>query len=295
MRCSLIDSLTWVYPDSEIGSKPCLSQNIDVARGGTLAVTVLVKEARPGSAIRLGIHPKPGSRIEFFRLIDVPVEGNTGPVGFVERAEARNEFVARRAPFRVYDAMQPIGSAFMAKSATEVVRVHLLIDADCRRGQKEFVLSVRQGQETQALKVAVAIHGAVIPPVGRDSWPYTNWFSFANMATRHRLKPWSEGHWAMIRRYAQLMARNRQNMFWFKFEDVFAVGHGGLVLDRERLRRIVSTFTKAGLYYIEGGHFGRRSTSEWTCPTFSVSLTKRLATSAGVRLPNGPARLLASR
>ncbi|MBU4201287.1 MAG: DUF4091 domain-containing protein [Verrucomicrobia bacterium] len=279
MRCRLIDSLIWVYPDSKVDCDPCLYHEIDVARGGTAAVTILMKEAKPGTQVRLAALSKTGGRAQFFRLIDVPVERNTGPVGFTEQEGERNKFVTRRAPFRVYDAMQPIGTSFKVKTSTEAVLVHIPVAEDTKPGKREYRLSVTHGKETHELKLAVTVSKAVIPPIGRNSWPFTNWFRFGNMATRHRLKPWSEGHWAMICQYARLMAHNRQNTFWFTFGDVFTSGKTGLVLNRERLRRIVKTFTNAGLYYIEGGHFGGRSTSEWTCPTFNVSLTKHLATS----------------
>jgi len=279
MRCSLIDSLTWVYPDSEIGHDPCRCHEIDVARGGTVAVTILIKDAKPGTRVRFATRSKAGGRTHFFRLIDVPVESNTGSVGFTEKEGERNEFVTRRAPFRVYDAMQPIGTAFEVKAATQAVLVHIPVAEDAKPGKREYILTVAHGKETHELKLTVMVYRTVIPPVGRKSWPFTNWFSFGNMATRHRLKPWSEEHWAMIRQYARLMAHNRQNTFWFTFGDVFTAGKTGLRLNRERLRRIVETFTKAGMYYIEGGHFGGRSTSEWTCPTFNVSLTGHLATS----------------
>ena len=279
MRCSLIDSLAWVYPDSEPGRAPCHCHKIDVARGGTAAVTILITDAKPGTQVRLAARSKNGARARLFRLIDVPVERNTGPGCFVEKEGEVNEFVTRRAPFRVYDAMQPIGAAMEIRAATQAVRVHFPIARDARPGQCEYILTATQGKETHELKLMVTVHKPVIPPVGADSWPYTNWFSLGNMATRHNLKPWSDGHWTMIEKYARLMARNRQNTFWVTFGDVLTVAKTGLVLNRDRMRRIVDLFTKAGMHYIEGGHFGGRSTGEWTCPTFSISLTKHLATS----------------
>lgn len=280
MRCGLMDSLMSLYPDSEIGCAPCRYHEIDVARGGTVAAVLVIKEGIPGTPVRVGFRSATGDRAQFFRLIDVPVERNTGPVGFAEQEGQRNKFVTRRAPFRVYDAMQPIGSSFEVKAATEAVRVHIPIAEDAKPGKREYMLTVTRGKENHELKLGVMVHKAVLPPVGRNSWPFTNWFSFENMATRHHLKPWSEAHWAMIRQYARLMARNRQNTFLFSFRDVFTAGKTGLLLDRQRLRRIVEIFTDAGMYYIEGGHFGGRSTSEWTCPTFNVSMTQHLATSA---------------
>lgn len=279
MRCGLIDSLEWAYPDSDTGRKPCHEHKIDVARGGTAAVTILINDAAPGSGIRLAARSRAGGRAGFFRLRDVPVEKNTGPVGFTEKDGKQNRFVARRAPFRVYDAMQPVGARLDVKAATQAVRVHIPVPRDARPGQCDHILSVASGKDIHELKLSVAVHKPVIPPVGRNSWPYTNWFSLGNMAARHGLKQWSEGHWAMIGKYARLMARNRQNTFWFTFGDVFTLGKSGLLLNRDRIRRIVDTFTRAGMHFIEGGHFGGRSTSEWTCPTFSVSLTKHPATS----------------
>jgi hypothetical protein len=278
MRCGLVDSLVWVYPDSELGARPCLRSALHVARGGTATVTVLLKELTPGQTVRLRVRPGTGVPVACFRLRDVPVEANTGPVGFTEKPGERNEFVTRRAPFRVYDAMQPVAASFAAIAPTEAVRIHLPVPDDARPGVREQVITVVHGKETCELVLRIEVYGVAIPPVGRESWPVTNWFSYGNMATRHGLKPWSETHWSMIGRYARLLARNRQNTFWFTFADVFTAGRTGLTLDRERLRRIVQTFTRAGLHFIEGGHFGGRSTGEWTCPTFSISLTRHLAT-----------------
>lgn len=279
MRCSWVDALVWVYADSEIGARPHSRIELDVARGGTVAATVLMNGLAPGKTVRMTVSPPAGIKPQFFRLRHVPVEHNTGPAGFIEKNGERNSFVTRRAPFRVYDAMQPVGAAFTARGPTEAVRLHLAVPEDARPGPRQHRLIVTQGQERHDLLLVYTVHSARIPPVGRDSWPVTNWFSYTNIATRHALKPWSDPHWDMLGRYARLMARNRQNTFLFSFSDVFTAGKTGLILNRDRLRRIVRTFTRAGMHLIEGGHFGGRSTGEWTCPTFSVALTRHLATS----------------
>ncbi len=295
MRAHLMDSLVWTYPDSVIGLKPVRRLALDVARGGTGAAVILLNGLVPDAPVRLTARQSgPGRPARFFRLLDVPVEANTGPVGFAERGQDKNPFVTRRAPFRVYDAMQPVaGDAFRPAAPTQAVRVHIPVPEDARPGRISCRLTVRQGRESLDLDLGLQVFRARIPPVGRDSWPYTNWFSLENMAKRHRLAPWSAAHWAMIARYARLMARNRQNTFLLPFKDIFSAGPAGLALDRGRLRRLVGLFTRAGLYYIEGGHFGRRSTAAWTCPTFNVSLTGVAATSEeGNRVIAGAARQL---
>lgn len=281
MRYSLVDSLTWVYPDSDTGPKPCLCQEIDVARGATVATTIVINDTKPGTRIKLAVRSKHADRIRFFRLVDVPVEKNTGLVGYAEKPGERNRFVTRRAPFRVYDAMQPIGSSFKSTGTTEAVRLHIPVAEDARPGKQEYLLTLTCGNETGELKLGVTVHRPVIPPVGRDSWAYTNWFSLNLMATRHCLKPWSEAHWGMIRRYARLMARNRQNTFMVSLNDIFTIGKSGPMLNRQRMRRLIETFSAAGLYYIEGGHLGRHSSSsEKNWPYHRVGLTGHLAVTA---------------
>jgi hypothetical protein len=279
MRCLLQDSLVWLYPDSEVGSRPVRSFSLDVARGGIAATTILINDARVGVPVRLALAPAPKTW-SVFRLVDVPVEQNTGLNSFCEKAGVVNPHAVRRAPFRVFDAMEPVDPAGVkATAATQALRIHIPIARTAKPGVKDYVCTVTQGDVPSILKLRVTVHGAVIPPVGRISFPYTNWYHVENMATRHGLELWSEAHWRMIRRYADLMAHGRQNAFIIPLTHIFSrTAAGALELNRPRLRRWVKTFTDAGLHYIEGGHFGGRTDHAWEAPTFSIGLTKSLAT-----------------
>ncbi|NLB54570.1 MAG: DUF4091 domain-containing protein [Lentisphaerae bacterium] len=281
MKVSMVDSLDWVYPDSKIPKKRCAKFQVDVARGGTASVTLLINNAIPGEPISLEVDSESGQKIDakFYNLIDVPVERNTGPLRFTEKEGELNEFVTRRAPFRVYDAMQPVASSFEATSETHAVLVQIPVSTRAKPGLREYYITVGQAQRMTMLVLTVQIYSVTLPPIGRNSWHFTNWYSFTSMATRHGLKPWGEAHWRMIAKYAELMARNRQNTFWFSMGDVFKLTDKGLKLNRSRLRRIVKTFTDVGMYYIEGPLLGGRTTGEWACPTFSINITKNLATS----------------
>jgi len=281
VRVELRDSLEFLYPDSGVGQRPRRSMRLDVARGGTASVHVLLNGLTVGTAVPVRVlrnnRPAPGA--QWFCLVDVPVEVNTGRDGFVEKDGKRNRFVIRRAPFRVYDAMAPIGASLRATAPTMAVRVHVSVPRDARTGRRTYTLETRCGAERHAPSLVVDVRKAVIPPAGRDSLPYTNWYRLDNMATRHGLTPWSEAHWRMIRRYADLMVHARQNTFLVPLYDVFAVRQGGAVLDRPRLRRLVRTFTSAGLHFIEGGHLAARTGGDWQSPTHDLSLTGERATS----------------
>ena len=281
MQLELRDSLEFLYADSRVGKSPRRSMSLDVARGGTVSVHILLNGLTQGSTLRpvLRRAGRVVREAEWYRLVDVPVEVNTGPVSFIEREGERNEFVARRAPFRVYDAMEPVKATVKVSSPIMALRLHLPIPAHARVGKREYALEIQAGKETRTFSLTVVVHKPVIQPVGRDSFPYTNWFSLAGMAQRHGLKPWSEAHWRMIRRYADLMVHARQNTFWCPLRDLFNVADQTPVLDRKRFLRIVKTFTEAGMYYIEGGHVASRTGGEWEATTYDLNLTGVRATS----------------
>ena len=284
MRVELRDSLEFFFPDSTVGRRPCRSMTLDVARGGTIAVHLLLNDLDEGSAVRVCLADSHGVRVRdarWFRLIDVPVEANTGPVGFAEKEGEHNPHVIRRAPFRVYDAMAPMPPAARASGSTMGIRLHLVVPPRARPDRRAYTVRVQHRGDESRLSLVANVHKAVIPPIGRESWPYTNWFNIGAMATRHGRGPWSEGHWRMIGKYAALMAHGRQNTFRIPWETVVQVTRGVPRLDVPRLRRIVKTFTRAGLYYIEGGHAASRSGGEWGASTFDIRLCKGLpATSA---------------
>jgi len=281
MRASLTDSLDPLYPDSDVGRAPKRAATVAVPRGGTAAVHVLLNDLPPAArlshSVRQDGRAAPGAA--WFRLIDVPVEANTGPVVFIEKKGERNRHVIRRAPFRVYDAMAPARSPIRTAAGTMALRLELPIARNARPGNRDCVIRVRCRGEEKELALSVQVHHAVVPPVGKDSLPYTNWFRLATMAKRHGLTPWSAEHWRMIGRYARLMVHGRQNTFRVPWADIFRRTGDGLVLNRERLRRIVKTFTAAGMYFIEGGHVANRTGGDWQAGTFSIQLGGPLATS----------------
>jgi hypothetical protein len=265
MKSGICDALEFLYTDSQVGSRTRRSLVIDVARGGTASAHVLLNDVPVGAKVRLSLSAKGKRRAagaRWFRLVDVPVHKNTGINGFIEAdnltQEQLNPYVTRRAPFRVFDAMEPVSGVFAASAAVQAVRLHLPVPLGAKPGSNEYNIGVAVGEQTTELKLSVRVHAAAIPAVGRDSFKVSNWFSLTNMATPHDLKCWSEAHWRMIARYAKLMVRGRQNTFLLSASDIFTRTAAGLVLDRARLRRIVRTFTSAGLHFIEGPHFAGR-------------------------------------
>ena len=284
MRATLSDPLLWLYPDSIVPDVPLSVFECDVATGGVVEVNILLNDLDTTKPLAFGALGCPGG--EWFRLIDVPVERNTGPVGFAEQDDGpENEFVTRRAPFRVYDGMEPLRKKSMAPSApTLALRFRFRIDGDAPR-QGRIPLWVKQGREKASFGLCYSRYEVVLPENGDERVPYTNWVSFKNIAMRHGLEPWSEKYWRMVGRYAKLMAYGRQNSILFPLSILFTMEEKGPVLNRKRLERLVKSFTEAGIYYLEGGHIAGRTGGLWASPTFSTTIGGVLATSpAGGRI-----------
>lgn len=296
MNAELLDSLEFIYEDSRVSRVPRRQLDLDVARGATAAVHILIEGLEPGTKldVRATEQSRPLRGIRVFRLVSVPVEVNTGLIGFTEDTDmgdrgpnAPNPFVARRAPFRVFDAMQPAASALRVNRAAEALRIHIPIAPDSRRGARAVTITVSAAGEAQSFALNLRVHGARIPAPGAEALCYTNWFSIPGIASAHGVTPWSAGHWTLIRDYALLMARGRQNVFRVSLPDVFSDGAAGTRLDAVRLRRLVRVFTDAGMHFIEGGQVAiRQPGGGFLCDRFVNKMGGQLATS-----PEGNAAL----
>jgi len=287
MKLELRDCLDNLHPDSPLGARAKRQMTLDVARGGFASVHVFLKELHPGRPIRFHASGSglPVDQAKWTRLIDVPVEENTGLIGFTEKSmqsapgNAPNPYVIRKAPFRTYDALAPIRRRVTPPSDTLALRIDIPIPPDCRPQLYSTRLQLSHDQIACELALDIQVHKAVIPQSGKNSLPVTNWFSYDNIATRHGLKIWSEPYWHMLRQYAALMAHGRQNTFWIPLETVFEKNGESIRLNTARLQRLVKLFTSAGLWFIEGGHLASRTGGKWDSPTFDVAFSKSLATS----------------
>ena len=52
MKCTLSDSLEWLYPDSSIAGEPVTALECDAPAGGVADVNILVADAAPDAPLR---------------------------------------------------------------------------------------------------------------------------------------------------------------------------------------------------------------------------------------------------
>ena len=265
------DPLAWLYADSKIASVERLDE-IDVPENGVVDVNILLNGLKPGVKLEF----EASEQGEWYRMVAVPVKRNTGLRGFLVKKPGGNPHVARRAPFEVFDILEPLAKPAV-DGARETEALRFRMDKP-PRGAETFDIRfrLRQGGETREAALKVNVHPVALPPVGKDSFKYTNWMSFKNMARSHGLEEWSEEHWAMIGKYVRLAVRGRQNMGIMSA--VFDPDpNGGATLNRERFSRILEIFDREGIWYLEGGHLAGFNGS-WGAPTFKTAYTTNITT-----------------
>ena len=286
-EAALADPLAWLYADSKVEAVERMEE-IDVPSNGVIDANILLNGLTPGEQLKFHAVYSDG---EWYRMQTVPVKRNTGVRGFLENNPGDNPYVARRAPFEVFDVLEPLPCSLIAPHPdgaalgtaatidspreTEALRFRL----DCApEGAKSFEIrfQVAQGAETRELSLKVNVHRVALPPVGKDSFKYTNWMDFGSMASSHGLTPWSEAHWAMIEKYVRLAARGRQNMGMMS--DVFIHSDDGtLTFDKARFARLLDLYDRTGFWYLEGRHLAG-FTKGWGSPDFKASYTTNVTT-----------------
>jgi hypothetical protein len=126
-------------------------------------------------------------------------------------------------------------------------------------------------------------------------WITNWWFSDADrlsMLAGHKVEPFSEEYWKLIRRFADFMAQYHQNMIMVSPLDLAQITckDDRWSFDFARFDRMVQTFIDAGVVgLIEGSHIGGRSSDDWNS-TFVVRVPKYTGgTVQFVNLPAGDA------
>ncbi len=272
MRLLLTDACEWLYPDTL--PKSLKAPVLHIARGGVAGIAVVLTGLTPGSRITFAADT-PGCR--FFRMASVNVQFNTGENGFCTCSwSPESKSITRKAPFRVYDALQPVSEPFTAEAETEAVYVRF--EAAKNAKIKKIGIVFSDGETIAETSFTVTVHKTKLPATGKDSVYYTNWIFPEEVAKEAKTELWTAKFWSALREHAMLMKQARQNTFLVPLKYFYADGK----LNTARLKKYIDTFTEAGLYWIESGHAAARLKKEWNATEFSV-----METDVPVRSPEG--------
>lgn len=273
----LVDELAAVYPDRSVASG-AERLTIDTARGVPAGVHAVITGLPAGAEVawRLTAGDRPVPAAGAFRMIDVPVEQNTGLVSRTEIFDKKpNPHVIRKAPFRIFEALEPVAGIVRAgDSGVLALRIEMPVALDAEAGTFDYSILLESGDWRRTLHWELTVHPVTVPPTGMQSPGYTNWFSPGLIAERHELEAWTEAFFDMLGQYADLMARGRQNTFWICWGDFVTVDEGGKAsVNVARLERYGRIFRERGFTIAEGGHLASRHKGDWSSPRLDVSLT----------------------
>ncbi len=277
VKFSWCEPFSWIFPD-QLEASPIENPVVDVARGGVAAAAFVLTGLPPGQQLEISADD-PDCR--FFEMIDVCVNVNTSEVGFaVSPHHPKSKSVIRDAPFREYDALKPLARPFTTKKTTLAVYCRIPVKSYAEPGLHPIKIRISAGEKSWENILTLRIAPVTLPAVGQDSVFFTNWFKWKNLDFSKSVEPWGEEFWRILSEHAAAMHSSRQNTFLVPLDAFFTYDQATrkFTLNEERLEKFIRLFTDAGLYWIEGGHFGRRA-GDWTTENFKIHLSGNIVSS----------------
>ncbi len=274
----LVDPLEPVYPDSNNTARYSASYEADFPSETSADVHALLS-VKPGDSVMVSatLLGKVVPVSCWSVMMDVPVEQNTGLDSRTEMYTGQtNPYVIRRAPFRIFEALQPLVSpTIVAHNAYTAVRLSIPAAEFPLPGTYTIEIIARgTGWEERGTFLA-RIHSVSVPSLAEGTFFYTNWFSLPQMEEKEHVVRWTLEWYSMLDRYAALMAHGRQNCIIVP-EELIAIVDGRITLDEKRLSSFVEVFRKHGFKYFESPHLMYRGDEDnWADPELKVVLTKR--------------------
>ena len=275
-EAGLLNTLEAVYPDSNnVKLKNTFTTNI--AKNSAAEVHILVK-SEIGNLISFSTQSKNISNVNLSIIEPVPVEQNTGIDSRTEQfLGVLNPHVIRRAPFDVFEIIYPLEERRI-KTKYRYSLIRLTIDPENFKSNKDYVINISISDKLKnlkKLKFKIKVHSVLIPDLIDSNFFYTNWFNMQKMEEKHDLKRWSKKWYKMLDKYAQIMAKGRQNCIIIP-KELISLKNNKIILDEKKMISFIEIFKKHGFTYFESPHLlGRGENDNWGNPELITSLRKK--------------------
>ena len=202
MHFSVFSDAEWLYPDSAHSALSGISLHLprgghDGAQllGGILSGTlsaVLRWDGGRGPAVRL------------YRLLPVGVNENTSPTLMTTTDyESCREFVTRKAPFEVFDALKPLTEPETPDGTRLALYLCAEAAADETPGEYSGTLTVTVGADKAELSVRCTVHAPVVPPPAQARLSMLNFFDYDGPVRQHGLVRGGADYWQAFRSYVR--------------------------------------------------------------------------------------------
>ena len=143
-----------------------------------------------------------------------------------------NPHVIRRAPFDVFEIIYPLEERRI-KTKYRYSLIRLTIDPENFKSNKDYVINISISDKLKnlkKLKFKIKVHPVLIPDLIDSNFFYTNWFNMQKMEEKHDLKRWSKKWYKMLDKYAQIMAKGRQNCIIIP-KELISLKNNKIILD----------------------------------------------------------------
>lgn len=272
----IVDPLEPIYPDKNELKAYNNKWRVDVPNGSIAEAHILVK--LPKDEKFLISATKNGTVLEnvWSQLIGVPVEQNTGIDSRTEQyLNKTNPYVVRRAPFRIFEVIQPLKDNQLATETTyTALRLAITHSILKEAGTHKIEITVKSKSSEYKGTFTVYVYDVKLPELSNSDFFYTNWFNLKRMEEKHQLERWTEPWFNMLNKYADLMAHGRQNSITIPHE-LITYKNDGFFLDEDKMLRFIEVFRKKGFKYFEAPHLmNRGENDDWGDPELKVALTK---------------------
>ena len=275
-EAGLLNPLEAVYPDSNnVKFKNTFITNI--AKNTAAEVHILIK-SEIGNLISFSTQSKKNNNVNWSVVEPVPVEQNTGIDSRTEQfLGVINPHVIRRAPFKVYEIIHPLKERSI-KTKYRYSLIRLTVNSENFKSNKDYIINIYISDKLKnlkKLKFKIKVHSVIIPDLIDSNFFYTNWFNLQKMEEKHNIKRWSKKWYKMLDKYAQLMAKGRQNCIIIP-KELISLKNNKIILDEKKMISFIEIFKKHGFTYFESPHLlGRGENDNWGNPELITSLRKK--------------------
>lgn len=200
MRYSVFTDADWLFPDSPHSGENSVS--LLLPRGGHAGAQILCDLPAETAVPRLVWDKAEGPEVRLYQLLPVGVNENTSPTLMTTTDyDSCKDFVTRKAPFTVYDALRP------AEDALPEGRLALYLCAEASShtspGVYTGALVFGNGEAAQPVPLRCEVSAAEVPPPGRGSVKMLNFFDYDNLAAQHSTAKGGKAYWTLFRRYVR--------------------------------------------------------------------------------------------
>ncbi len=262
----------WLYPDS-IVSDERHEIKLSAVRGGSAGFQILFEGLEPGDIRAEFESESAGFEVEIFRERAVRVEYNTGLHGFTANWKTAKDYATRKAPFWVFDAIEPIPHDGVENDdGTAAVYVSVSVESDCAPGVYSGNIAVSGGKFTANIAVEISVANADLP---QETLNFTNWYSVDKICDAHDVELYSDEYWAILEKYGKLMRRMHQNVFQVQGDALLAGSvddSGRYVFDFSNCEKLIRLFFNLGFKKIEGSIIFNRD--NWDAADFKIDTPK---------------------